>query len=330
MSFLDLNELAGENERLKDGNAGNYLDNFVKLPEGAGHVVLRLLPPAEKGMFGRAKNPFYMLTRTHRVNGKSLHCRKEFVNGKWVGDCEICNYYRWLWEESEKKGPEECKRLQDQYRAIKAVERYYYNTIVRQQYNKETGEMERNVGPKIWAIGKTVHAMVIRGIVGDQNMDEKPLGDVTNITKGRDFKYIKTIRQSGNLSYPNYDTSKFLDESPAGTPEEYEKWMNNLHDLVALRMVKSNEELKHELKVHLGLATSDSSDDTTFSASEYSGASVSVAVPNLGNLEAKKEAPKVSEIVKPVATPAPAKFDFDNIGGKPLVDDDFMNELRNT
>ena len=327
MSFLDLNELAGENERLKDGNAGNYLDNFVRLPEGAGHVLLRLLPPAEKGMFGRAKNPFYMLTRTHRVNGKSLHCRKEFVNGKWVGDCEICNYCRWLWEESEKKGPEECKRLQDQYRAIKAVERYYYNTIVRQQYNKETGEMERNVGPKIWAIGKTVHAMVIRGIVGDPNMDEKPLGDVTNISKGRDFKYIKTIRQSGNLSYPNYDTSKFLEESPAGTPEEFERWMSNLHDLTALRIVKSNEELKHELKVHLGLASpSDTAGTSSFSSSEYSDApTVSVSVPNLSNLEAKKEAPKVSEIIKPVA-----KVDLDNIGGKPLLDDDFMNELRNT
>ena len=322
MSFLDLDELAGENERLKDGNAGNFLDNFVRMPEGAGHVLLRLLPPAEKGMFGRAKNPFYMLTRTHRVNNKSLHCRKEFVNGKWVGDCEICNYCRWLWTESEKKGPEESKRLQDQYRAIKAMERYYYNAIVRQQYNKDTGEMEKNVGPKVFSIGKTLHSMIIKSIVGDPNMDEKPLGDVTNPTRGRDFKLIKTIRQSGSSSYPNYDTSKFMDESPLGTPEEVEKWFNNLHDLVSLRIVKTNEELKHELKVHLGLVTPT---DTKggFNTSDYSDVSsvpVSPVAPSLA--EVKKEAPKITEMVKP-------KVDSDSIGGKPLIDDDFMNELRN-
>ena len=322
MSFLDLDEIGQEADRLKDGAAGNFLDNFVKMPEGAGHVLLRLLPPAEKGSFGRAKNPFYMTTRTHRVNNKSLHCRKEFVGGKWVGDCEICNYCRWLWEESEKKSPDEANRLQAQYRAIKAVERYYYNTIVRQQYNSGTGEMEKNVGPKILSVGKTLHKMVIRGIVGDPEMDEKPLGDVTNPTKGRDFKLIKTLRQSGTSSYPNYDTSKFLEECPLGTPDEVAKWLSNLHDLVALRIVKSNDELKHELKVHLGLTPAEV--ENGFDPTEFGGSN---AVPTVTVEAVKKVEPKVEftpQKSKPAETASP------ELGNKPLLDDDFMNELRNT
>lgn len=317
MSFLDLDELAGEHERLKDGVVGNFLDNFVKMPEGAGHVVMRLLPPAEKGMFGRAKSPFYMLTRTHRVNNKSLHCRKEFVNGKWVGDCEVCNYLRWLWDESEKKSPDESARLQAQYRALKAVERYYYNVMVRQQYNSGTGEMEKNVGPKILSVGKTLHKMIIRAIVGDPEMDEKPLGDVTHPIKGRDFKLIKTLRQSGTSSFPNYDTSKFLDESPLGTPDEVTKWLGNLHDLVSLRIVKSNDELKHELKVHLGLAPADSNDG--YDPTEYGGGGG--GVPSVPEASVIKKETKVETKVTPKVE--------DDLGSTPLLDDDFMNELKN-
>jgi hypothetical protein len=315
MSFLDLNELAGENERLTSGTTGNFLDNFVRLPEGAGHVNLRLLPPAGKGMFGRAKNPFYKMTRTHRVNDKSLHCRKEFVNGKWVGDCKICNYLRWLWEESEKKSPDEAARLQTQYRNMKALERYYYNAIVRQQYNNKSGEMEKNVGPKILAVGKTLHKMIIRSIVGDPETDEKPLGDVTDVNKGRDFKLIKTLRQSGASSFPNYDSSKFLDQSPLGSPEEVEKWLASLHDLESLRIVKSNEELDRELKIHLGVIVD--VDEGMIDPSEYA--------PNSGTAISSVSSPTVVA-TKEQEKPKPS---YDDMGSMPLIEDEFMNDLRN-
>jgi hypothetical protein len=324
MSFMDFDELQDEVRRLKEGGngGGNYLDNFVRMPEGAGHVILRLLPAAPAGMFNRAKSPFFQRTRTHRVNGKSLHCRKEFVKGKWVGECEVCNHCRWLWAESEGKPKDEADRLQGQYRNLKAVERYYYNCVVRQQYNKDTGEVEKNVGPKIFSVGKTIHEMILRAMLGDEVMEEEALGDVTDYVKGRDFKVIKTIKQGSSMSYPDYATSKFLDPSPLGSPDEIEKYTNGLHDLAALRVVKSNEEMKHELKVHLGLATANNS--SSYDPSEYGAAPASApkverierieipAAPVAPVVEAKKETPK------PVDT-----------GSKPLIDEDFLNELRN-
>ena len=53
---LDLLSLQEEVNRLKEGNQGgnnDYLNNFVKFPEGAGAVTIRLLGPAVKGMFER-------------------------------------------------------------------------------------------------------------------------------------------------------------------------------------------------------------------------------------------------------------------------------------
>ena len=51
MSGLDLNQIQEEHQRLKDQDGrGNFLENFVKMPEGKGSVTLRLLPPAAPGM----------------------------------------------------------------------------------------------------------------------------------------------------------------------------------------------------------------------------------------------------------------------------------------
>ena len=82
MSNLDLNELQQEYERTKDDGRGNYLDNFVKMPDGNGHVTVRLMPPAQQGEFGKDKNPFFLATRIHRVNNKSVHCPKDLNNGR--------------------------------------------------------------------------------------------------------------------------------------------------------------------------------------------------------------------------------------------------------
>lgn len=301
MSFLDLDELQGEHNRLKDKpNQGNYLDNFVIMPKGAGHVTLRLLPPAKSGAFGRAKNPFFMSTRTHRINEKSIHCPNEMVNGKWVGNCPICKHCRDLWAQSESKAPAEAKKLQDAYRDLKAIDRYYYNVIVRQQMNEQTNEIEKNVGPKILSVGKTVHKMIIRAIVGDAEMDEPALGDVTDPVNGRDFKLIKTIR--GANGYPNYDTSKFLDVAPLGNPEEVERWLSSLHDLYSLRIVKSIEEIESELSVHLGLKRDDST--------EFSATDVEVDVEDT-------PAPKVESRTTPTV---------DN--SKPIVESEFLKQLR--
>jgi len=251
---LDLGSLQNDYKTLKaaEGSGGSFYENFVKMPEGKGSVVMRLLPPAPKGTFGHEENPFYLVTAIHRVNGKSLHDIRDYVGGKWVGKNPITEYMRTLWKESEQAAPEEAERKRNLYRQIKPVERYYYNVIVREE-RAEDGTIKKNVGPKILSVGKTVHEIILRGILGDKEMNQPRLGDVTDFKSGYDFKLVKTIRKSGDQSFPNYEGSHFLEQSPAGDPDECKRWMEGLHDLKALRILKSYEELEHELLVHLGL-----------------------------------------------------------------------------
>lgn len=310
---LNIAELELEMERVTaetGGQGGDFLENFVKMPEGNGAVTLRLLPPAEAGMFGKERNHFYCATRTHKVNDRSLHCPKTLQGKKWVGECPICSYYSWLWgeSESEQKTAEEAKHLQAQARAIKPVERYYFNCIVRQQFNEKTQEMEKNVGPKILSVGKMVYGLILKAIVGNKELEEEPLGDVTHLLNGRDFKLIKTMRQSGKDNFPNYSESKFLDPSPLGDKDQVKRWLESLHDLSSLRTVKTVDELKHELKIHLGLIADDAGtsgfDPKEFQRSDSSSTSASVTV--------------LKEVVK---EPESSK-------DQPLVEDDFVASLR--
>lgn len=254
--MLDLNELLVENQRLTDDGQSNFLDNFVQLPQKDGFLNIRLLPPAADGMFNRKKNIFVCKTRLHRVNNKSVHCPRELVNtsrgARWQGECPICDRYNKLWEESKTKSPEEAERLQQMARAIKPYERFYYNCIVRSTVDPKTNETIKNVGPKILSVGKTLHAKIVQAIVGNPEADEEALGDVTDFKSGRDFKIIVKYVKSGNQMFPNYDASKFLDSSPLGDPDQIENWMKNLHDLTALRVIKSQEELLNDLMIHFG------------------------------------------------------------------------------
>ncbi|RDJ35357.1 MAG: hypothetical protein DWQ19_11115 [Crenarchaeota archaeon] len=312
---LDIQGLMEDAERLsKENNSSDFLENFVKFPSDGGVVVVRLLGPASPGMFDNKTNPFYQSTRIHRVNGKSLHCLKTLNNNKWEGDCPICLYYNWLWKESETKDPAEAEKLQNQARAIKPIERYYFNCIVRKEVDEKTNEVRENVGPKILSIGKTLLKKIITGIVGDKEMEEPALGDVTDFKTGRDFKIIKTIRQSHGRSFPNYDQSKFLEPSPVD-PDLAKKCMENLHNLVTLRHPPETEEAKLELKKHLGLipdTEGTSFDPTEFQTDTSTSVSVEKDVPS-----EKTEAP-VSESKVESSTAVEELED----------DDDFINKLR--
>ena len=301
------------------------------MPEGKGSVTLRLLPPAPKGAFGKDKNVFYQWTRIHRVNNKSLHDPREQVNGRWVGENPIGEYLKWLWKESEKKAPEEQDRMRALYRAIKPIERYYYNCIVRREEG-EDGVVRENVGPKILSVGKTLHQLILKGICGDEEMGEAPLGDVTDLKNGRDFKIFKNIVKSGGDSFPKYDSSKFLDPSPLGTPEEIETWMANMHDLFGLRVLKSPEELNHELKIHLGVIPDTSTD---FDPSEYQAAGETTVTDEVATVEVEGSPAEGSPVEETAATtevtdsPAPeAEGEAEGEGEEVLADDDFLKELK--
>lgn len=293
---LDIGSLQKDYKSLKisEGDSGSFLQNFVIMPEGKGSVTMRLLPPASKD------HPFYLRTALHRVNGKSLHDIREYVDGKWVGNNNpIVEYIRRLWKESENDAPAEAERKRNLYRQLKPVERYYYNVIVREERD-QNGNVKKNVGPKILSVGKTVHEIILRGILGDLEMNQPKLGDVTDPKGGYDFKLVKTIRKSGDQQFPNYEASHFLEQSPAGDPDDWKRWMDSLHDLKSLRVLKTADELKHELSVHLGLKQ-DVSD-------------------SVGDVTVKTEAPKAKVETKVEVS--------DSDSEEEVADKDFLEELR--
>lgn len=225
-----------------------------------------------------------------------------------------------MWKEAERKEGKAAEELKNQARAIKPIERYYYNCIVRSQVNKN-GETEKNIGPKILSIGKTLHQRIVRAIVGDPANDEKPLGDVTDIKAGRDFKIIKKLRGTGRDAYPNYDDSKFLEPSPLGEKDQVELWMGNLHELASLRVLKPTEEMKVELKKHLGLIQDEA---TSFDLSEFQKPNTTASLEDQVRSATSTAAPSGVEPPKPAAKPEkPVPADA------VLAEADFLEELKN-
>lgn len=301
---LDLSAIQNDYKGLKasEGSGGSFLENFVKMPEGKGSVAMRLLPPKEG-------KPFYLVTALHRVNGKSLHDIREYnrETGKWVGHNPIVDYMRYLWKQSEQAAPAERDRMQALYRQIKPVERYYYNVIVREE-RAEDGTLKKNVGPKILSVGKMVHEIILRGILGDKEMNQPRLGDVTDQKAGYDFKLVKTIRKSGDQQFPNYEGSHFLEQAPAGSPDEWKSWMENLHDLETLRILKTADELEHELQIHLGLKQESSG--STFDPSKFS------------------RTVEAAEAPVPVASTAKVEVESSSDEDDDMADKDFIEELK--
>jgi hypothetical protein len=77
---LDFSKLRKENARLASG--GGFWQNLVRMPEGKGVIVVRLL--SKPGM------DFFQRTRIHNVNGKNLHCPRELADdGFYRGPCPI-------------------------------------------------------------------------------------------------------------------------------------------------------------------------------------------------------------------------------------------------
>ena len=310
---LDLSEIELESGRVnskgqQNSDGGN--NNYVRMPDGNSFVVLRFLP-RKKGepLFCAAK---YHMLRDNNGNKRVFFSPKQLIKTdkglRWVGDNSIIDkYLRDLWSKSEKVTGKAQDELRNQYRELKGIERYYYNVIVRQEKDIKTGETIKNVGPKIYSCGKTIHGMIMRAIVGDEAAGEEALGDITNPKTGRDFKLVKKIVGD----YPNYDQSKFVEPSPLGEPKEVDNWLSNLHDLQAIRVLKSEDELKHALKVHLGLIEDGSNDD--FDASEFTS-SVSSS--------AKKTKPKEEVDLGLDSVPASTAVEEEV-----MADDEFLKEL---
>ncbi|MEI7489662.1 MAG: hypothetical protein WCJ72_20035, partial [Chryseobacterium sp.] len=318
---LDISELELESARVNSKNSGQENStNYVRMPSGQGtgegnsFLTIRLLPR-------RKGQPLFCAVKYHMLkdgngNKRVFFSPKELVKDekgrpKWVGESTIIDkYLRDLWAKSEKAPEKEKQELQSQYRELKGIERYYYNALVRQEKDPKTGEIVKNIGPKIFSCGKTIHSMIVRAIVGDKAAGEEPLGDVTNLKTGRDFRVVKKL----NGDYPNYDLSKFIESSPLGDPEEVNGWLDNLNDLQAIRVVKSEDELKHALKVHLGIIQEANQDDDGYDSSEFSSPSKTTSKP------AQKSVPKDLGLDSVLSS---TTVDEEEI----MADDEFLKEI---
>jgi hypothetical protein len=249
---LDLSELRSELKRVSAATsqaAGGigFLDNFVKMPESDGLVVVRILPSKS----GKVRD-IYQSTRIHSINGRKLHCPREFVGERWQGLCPICDYYNWLWKESRTQSKEEAIAMQTEARGLKPVERYYFNCIVRSQTGQYRNNQPNKLNtPLILSVGKQVFARILRAMLGSEEDMEPALGDVTCVNEGRDFKILKKTKKGNDgQQYPYYEDSKFLDPSPLGNPQQVGVWLAGMFDLSSLRECKNTDELKREIRIH--------------------------------------------------------------------------------
>lgn len=224
-----------------------------------GGFQIRICPPMRQFGQPTAKPAkFCLRTCNHQVGKQTFQCHKEVVDGKWQGECAICNQYNKFWKDhfdadgllfsassSKPKyfvGDEEDFRRE--LKAIKPVERYYFNIIVR-------GEEERGVLK--WSCGKTIYAKILEGIVGNEsNPNVIALGDITNPKTGHDFYVRRVMKGSASVQFPDYSTSQFLPSTPMGTPEQMQLWSTQLHDLHALRKLSSVESMMSALEEVFG------------------------------------------------------------------------------
>jgi hypothetical protein len=332
---IDLNELREETKKHKESKENKNSNNiYVQMPKEKGTLLLRILPPAASGVFGEEKAPFFMKSRLHRVNGRNLHCTREAApegsRKKLVGECKICSYLRWLWKESEKEGisSDESKKLKELYSKIKINERYYFNVIQRNVQHEDGTVTDSD--PLILSVGVTLYEKIMFGICGDPDIPgDEGLGDVTDLKTGYDFMLIKGIKP-GEKKWPDYSKSKFVpDSTPLGEPGKIEEWLAGLHDLKALRITKTQEELDHELKCHLGLI--EDVGDESFDSSQYDTGNLQASTEEASvevNVTSPDLEPKAEEATAGVAVADEPETTTEKTS-KSLADDEFLNDLKN-
>lgn len=332
---IDMGEIQGEDNRMNEaGGTNNFLDQFVPMPDvkpgQTGTVAIRILPPTKGGKL-------FQYNRTHKLNGRSIHCPRPLINGKWERNvpCPICDYYSGLWRQADKLERAghgvEADKLKDEARSMKPVERYYYNAIVRSMTG-EDGSTLKDVGPRILSVGKILHKMIIRAIVGDENDPDSKLGNIADLKAGYDFIIRKEVT-SGSDNFPKYDRSGFArQQSPAGEPSSIEQWAADLHDLTNLRNPKDVEYLEKELAIHRNLIPDDTQvfDTDSFDAKWRQNGSDEIkelVEHNPGGVSVPAGVPSESTTAEVASeTPAASTPAVEDV---PIEDEDFLAELEN-
>ena len=321
---LDLQEMAGEDARLHKEGTGNFLEQFVPMPEvkpgQTASIAVRILPP-------RPGAKLFQYNRTHKLNGRSIHCPRPLVNGKWDRNvpCPICEANSAVWKVIEKlkkagKLDEAEKLKKAEADPLKAQERYYYNAIVRSMV--ADGKEVKNVGPRILSVGVILHRIIIRAITGVEGDPESKLGNITDLKNGWDF-IIRRSASSGD-GYVKYEGSGFSrNPSAAGTADEITKWAAALHDLTKLRNPKDLEYLEKELAIYKGLIQDDT--DTAFDNEGFEAKWRKKAQDSADDLADSEGA---VQVVVNAPRAAPVKMDAPAPKSKTVEDDKFLDEIK--
>jgi len=304
-------------------------DKYVIFPKGEGVIAVRILPADTPN----GQEMPYHSTRLHYINDRSYHCLREKDGKYWSkGICPICNYYNFLYKMAKQAATkDDADAIVAVARDIKPIERHYYNCIVREEVHSETKETVENVGPKILGIGKSLHGRILRACLGNVARKQKPLGNIMHPMTGRDFTIIKTERVGHNgQKFPNYDESRFEEESILGADKQIKEWLDQMWDLSAERIdnLKLEEELQHQVDIFQGKIEDDS---LGFDPSQLnlpsdlklsSGTKTQVRVdkPVVPETTETTEAPSETAAVSDV----PFNFDLDSPG----VEADWAKELQ--
>jgi hypothetical protein len=322
---LNLEDVANEDARLSnEGGQNNFLDQFVPMPDvkpgQTGSVTLRILPPIKGGKL-------FQYNRVHSINGRKVHCPRPLSNGKWDRNvpCPVCDYYSSLWRKADQAVKEgrmdDAERLKDEARALKPVERYYYNAIVRSL--TVDGETKKNVGPRILSIGKILHSMIVRAIMGDPADPDSKLGNITDPKNGYDFIIRKEV--TPGEGFPKYDRSGFArNTSVLGEPGEISEWATNLHDLTKLRNPPEVDKLEKELAIHRHLIPDD---DTSFNTDNFDAKWRQNNQDGMDEVVAAVTPPKTPKPTAASVTEPVVSQSSTPVADAPIEDEEFLKEL---
>lgn len=229
-------------EAEKMGGSSSMKDERIFTVErdksGLGLAVVRFLP-APSG----EENAFVKLYN-HGFKSPS---------GKWLiencptsigGSCPICSANSALWNsgiDSNKKIVGQRKRKLSFYSNVYIVK------------NPANPELEGTV--MLFRYGQKIFDKILSAMKPEFDGDEAI--DPFDLWNGADFKIkVKTVKEAGGASYPNYDESTFLTQSAlSDDDEELEKiWKqcHSLQDLISADKFKSEEELQKRLDSVLG------------------------------------------------------------------------------
>jgi hypothetical protein len=255
-AVADINVATRRSETPEDGR-------YLRLPDTPRSTTrVRLLPAKAES------NRPYAVYRAHRLAGKMLICSLHVQLGPnkliWAAaaanskGCPVCQYSKSMMSRVSRgaEPPDPLRPLSQ----IEPMWRVSWNVIARAVGDKP------NVGPLVYSQDLTVAQTIWSRIDGDPSKGIAPLGDIFDPTSGRD--YIIKKKPKGGSSYPDYSGSRFTGPCPAGTPEEWEKWMAGLHDLQP--EPATYDQLAHALWVHLGV---EEDNEGGFDTAAFAGAS---------------------------------------------------------